>query len=111
MNFKNDFKRLNSVDRAKYQSLLTAYKNPSQAKQEIYDACIKIAKQVSEMFGYEFVEYGILSHNAQIFTFGMVFRRGDGNGYFEVRIRPSTFDHWLYHIDDEIAQLMKRYGG
>ena len=98
--FRNDFKRLNSVDRVKYQSLYTAYNKPSMRKREIYEDCIKIAKKVSLMSGYELFEHGLLSHNAQIFTFGMVFRRGDGNGYFEVRIRPSTFNYWLNFIDE-----------
>ena len=120
-NFKNDFRKLGTVDRTKYQSLYTAYKEPSKYKQEVYENCYQIAKRLSYMSGYELVEYGVISHNVQVFTFGMVFLRGDGDGFFELVIRPSTYSYWLNFVDDwtsnpkgmnnNLANLMYTYGG
>ena len=62
------------------KKLSECYKNPSQAKREIYNACV--AKAISD----NAVVYGIKTYNTQMFTFE--YTRTDGK---TIRIKPSNF--------------------
>lgn len=77
-----------------FKTLFECYNKPSIIKQDIYKECIKKVNAIEDYFGGNSIEdYGVLSYNFNMFTFGAnIVKNGELIAvYYETKTRREIW--------------------